>query len=91
MAMVRHRRPFHRAAMKAKPMPQRFDIMPVGIVNKAEVLSLKPRLLMMMLPNVIRPPLGMLIAMLKKKMIQVRVSSNASFTCDNLNVRLTVT
>jgi hypothetical protein len=69
--VTRHRRFSHLAEIREKTNAAMVDTTPFGIVKREASTPEYPRLEMMMPPNVSRPPLGMLIAMLKKKISQV--------------------
>ena len=76
--VTRHRRLDHLAAIQEKANADKVDITPVGIFSREVLTAEKPRLLIMIPLNVVRPPFGMLMEILKKKRIHVLGSIMAS-------------
>lgn len=76
--VTRERRFVHFAAIQENTKAERVDMTPVGIFNKEVITGVKPRLLIIIPLKVVRPPLGMFMAMLKKKRTHVLGSITAS-------------
>lgn len=76
--VTRQRRLVHLAANQEKQNADKVDITPVGMLSSEVITGEKPKLSMMMPLNVVSPPLGMLMAILKRNKIHVLGSMTAS-------------
>lgn len=70
--VTRQRRFAHFAPAYENTNAEMVLMTPVGMLSKDASTDENPRLAMMMLLNVVSPPFGMLMAMLKKKMIPAK-------------------
>jgi hypothetical protein len=88
--VTRHRRFSHFAAIHEKTNAESVDMTPVGIFSKDVLTGEKPRLLIMIPLKVVSPPLGMLMAMLKRKRIHVLGSMTASNAWSHFHCRFVI-